>query len=633
MVGALVGASLSAAALGAEMTLEGRFRDPPARGAGPSVTLRLEPERMEAGGVLRLAGRVRELGAGGVLAALPVADEAAWRLLRQLGESCQQSGLELGICDFPGESAEAAGRSRARRLVWSSRTVDGAGLATNRPPEFARGGAAREVACLAVPVAESVLPHQVVDLNKAPLPAEGSWRVMRFASVEVAPQVPDAFDEPAVFRHVNQTLFALQSQLKSCYGTTLVWYQCAGAARGERVWPGDMESLFLKRSGLGLLRHLPALDGVSVGGAATAAHVRRQVEATVREAWRSRYALNVRDLVQEAGLEAGIAVGEVPVEPEEVALYFRRPLVTAARDEAQRAVNVRAAGAARACARRVIVGRLSLASVAATPDSALMAFPFKHEMDGLFADGATRILLEADNAVWDDDARYGQLRAACVYARRCQLLLQHGEPAADYLVWAEDCPPLLDGYACDRACQALLEASTVRAGAIHLPSGRAYRALVASAAALRDPDAERVVRQLADKGLALWVVGDGTPDGVALVERDAAGEKRSGRRFQEAIDGGAQPDFAWHAAAGGMRLRSLHRRSPQEEVYFVVNDSAAGGPVTAVFRDTGKGVPERWDPQGGDVSVLEEFERRPDGRLAVSLYLGPHDACFVVFDR
>jgi hypothetical protein len=627
-------ASLSAGlAFGAEDALELRFRDASAAGFGPSVTLRVESAQMGQDDVLRLLERVRELGAGGVLVTVPVTDEKAWVLLAKVGEACRKWGLELGVCDFPVSSEEAAGLPHARRLVWSSREVAGASFTTNRLPDSVRAGACREVAWLAVPVLEPLAPHQIVDLNTRALPAEGQWRVLRFGSVETVPPVLDAFDEAAVFRHVNEALVALQSRLGACYSTTLVWYQCAGVARGELVWPGDLEALFLKRSGLGLRHQLPVLAGLPVGGAATAAYVRRLVAAAVRDAWRERYATKLCDLVQEAGLEAGIAVGEVPVEPEEVALHFRRPVVTVARDDAQRLVNERAAGAARACARRVTVGRLPLSSVAQTAEAALLAFPFKRDMDGLFADGATRVLLDADNAVWGDEARAGQLRAACGYARRCQLLVQRGEPVADLLVWAETRLPLLDGYACDRACQALLETATVRAGALSFPSGRTYRSLVVSADRLRDSGAERLARSLAGKGLALWVADDGTAEGGAPVARVTEGEKRFARRFEEGVDVGVLPDFAWQTASEGMRVRFLHRRTPQEEIYFVVNDSAAAGPVTAVFRDTGRGVPERWDPQDGGVSVLEERVRRPDGRLAASLYLGPYDACFILFGR
>lgn len=620
--------ALGMACLGQD-DLEERFREPTKAGSRLSVAMRLDPACGDtAGGVVRKLEHVRELGAGGVLISLPAADERVWELLGAAAEWCHKTGTELGVCDFWQSAAEAAGTPHLQTLAWSSRQVEGGALATNLLPlAYGPGGTYVEIARLAVPEAEEVLPHQVCDLAAGGPPAEGAWRAFWFGHRDREPALADLFQDSVVFRHVNQGLVELQSRLKKSYGTVFVWYQFGGVGAGELVWPSDIEALFLKQGGLPLKRNLPALAGVPVGGDQAASHVRQVFASALSEAWRTRFAANVRDLVQESGLEAGLAVGEAPVEPDEVALYFRRPTLAVAHSGEERERNVRAAGGARALARRFVLGRLALPEVKEEPSSVLLPFPFKHEMDGLFADGATRILLEPGDAGLGDGGKAGaQLRLACLYAQRCQLLLQHGEPVADVLVWAARRPAVLEPYSCDDAGLKVIASAVMKGGRLSFDSERSYGALAVSDAVLSDPAAERVARQLAERGLRVFRVAAG--DG-----REVAGVKRPFGELAKGEDLGAAPDFLWQSAEPGMRLRFLHRRSAEREVYFVVNSGEGGGVAACTFRDAGKGVPERWDPLEGEIGAAQEFERRPDGRVAAPLYLGPHDACFVVFAR
>ena len=65
-----------------------------------------------------------------------------------------------------------------------------------------------------------------------------------------------------------------------------------------------------------------------------------------------------------------------------------------------------------------------------------------------------------------------------------------------------------------------------------------------------------------------------------------------------------------------------------------MNDSDVAGPVECVFRDTGKGVPARWDPVKCEVGLLDgNAARLPDGRVSAAFFMEPFDACFIVFER
>ncbi len=633
----LLATVLCGGVLGVEETsLEVRFRDPPQDATRPSLALAFDPAGTGEEAFSRQLERARDLGAGGVLLTVPRADEAVWAALGRAAEKCRRLGLELGLCDFA--LAEEEGEGRAQKLTWSASALTGKACpSTNAAPqELCFSGTSGELARLAVPPETNgvVHPQAIVDLTRSAAPTGGAWRVYRFGLADVEPPTADGFDGKAFFRHVNRVLTGCQNRFPGTYGTTLLWYQFAGVDRMELVWPGDLPGLFLKRSGLTLMRYLPALAGVPVGGESTAAYVRKQAAQSIQAAWRERMARNVNELVHEAGLEAGIGIGAVPVGPEEVAVYFRRPTLLPARDEAHFAANIRAAGAARALGRRFVIGRVPLGSVAATPAVALLPFPWKHEADRLLSTGATRLLIELDGGIPGEDAAFRVLQAGWTYARRCQLLLQHGEAVADFLVWTDRAVPLLEGYACDYASQPVLEGAVVKDGRIRFDSERAYAALAVSSGVLGDKSAEQAVSRLAARGVHVWLVAAGGEGGEAVISRVLEKAGAGCRVLRAGEKGVPMPDFQWRSETAGLRLRFLHRRTPEREIYFVVNDSAEAGAVTCAFRDAGIGVPARWDPVSGEAGLaLEEVKRGMDGRVSVPLFMAPHDSCFIVFDR
>ncbi len=91
-------------------------------------------------------------------------------------------------------------------------------------------------------------------------------------------------------------------------------------------------------------------------------------------------------------------------------------------------------------------------------------------------------------------------------------------------------------------------------------------------------------------------------------------------------------DFEVNQASSGLKLRSIHRRGEQAEVYFVVNTAAAvGGMATCSFAG-GDHQPELWDAVWGTRRDLPEFERR-DGRTLIPLQFAPGQSWFVVFRK
>ena len=606
---AMIGLALQAK----EPALDRQFKKPPANTTRPYVALTVVASRTDGEWGVRQIERARDVGAGGVLFGVPVADEKVWRALASAANRARQLRLDMGLRDFFLSDEEMKAMPHARRLEWTSREVDfGNGGATNAMA----GGEARgtEIARLAVPAERSdVLSHQVVDLVAGPTLTGGVWRVFRFMAVDVEPRLVDPFDSAAVSRHVNQWLVACQSRLEQAYGDALLWYQLPGLVDAGSAWPSDLPGEFPKRSGIGLVRHLPALAGVAVGGEATAAYVRQRMTQTTREMWRERFGRAVNDLVHEAGLDAGGVVSEMPIEPMEAALYFKRPTLVAGAAN----TNVLAAGGARVMGRRQVIGMLALASVPPTPDAVLWPFPWKHEADRLLADGATRLLLETGGELPSDEDELRKMQEGCMYLHRCQVLLQQGEPVADVLLWAERPLPTLAGYSCDYANDVMLETAVIRDGKLRFDSGREYKVLAIDAGKANDPNAKRLMERMAANGVRVFQIDNA----VATTDQAAAGIQ-------------VPPDFEWRSDTAGLNVRFLHRKVSGREVYFVVNDSAETGVVACTFRDAGNGNPFRWEPMTGEIGAIEkDVLKGADGRVTAELFLAPHDACFIVFER
>lgn len=617
--------------------LEREFLEPSSVTAKPVVELSLTLAGMSCERAAEQLDRACEMGAGCALLTVGTADAKTWDLLVALMARAREIGIELGFRDFFVAHDEAAGVSRLRRLSWAAYPMLGpAELGTNAfPSVFRDNDTFRPLACLAMPEADGgVQSFQPLDISAGGNITAGGWRLFRFGTVEVVPPVPDYFVDKRLTRHVNRWLSECQSRLSRGYGRTVRWYQMSMPSCREAVWTEDLPAEFLKLSGLGLERNLPTLAGFTVGSEAASEHVRKCLAAAVRSLWRERIGKTVDELVYAAGLDAGLDIGETPLDPEEVALYFRRPMIDVSHSEVSARTNRRAAGGARAMARRLVTGRLVTEAETPAPADAILSFPWKREVNRLLADGATRILLDAGGVV-PGSGRVGGLRELCLYLHRCQTMLQKGEPVSDMLVLGDAPPAALDGYMCDCANGVMLESVFFEDGRVCFESERSYRHVAVTAAALRQAGAEKLVRRLVANGVKVWLVPTGAGDEEQLFGRFSQdGRDGEVRRFREEAGGMPAADFTWRTTEAGMRLHFLHRQTNEREIYFVSNDSETAGTVECVFRDAGKGGAARWDPAKGEIGMLAgNARRRADRSVAAAFFMEPFDTCFIVFER
>jgi hypothetical protein len=93
----------------------------------------------------------------------------------------------------------------------------------------------------------------------------------------------------------------------------------------------------------------------------------------------------------------------------------------------------------------------------------------------------------------------------------------------------------------------------------------------------------------------------------------------------------ATNDFAVERADAGLDLRSIHRRSGGEDVYFVANLAWTNGAANCVFGVSGK-QPELWNPNSGEMRNLPEFQT-VGGQTIVPLQFAQTKSWFVVFRK
>ena len=132
------------------------------------------------------------------------------------------------------------------------------------------------------------------------------------------------------------------------------------------------------------------------------------------------------------------------------------------------------------------------------------------------------------------------------------------------------------------------------------------------------------VRELADK---LW----GPCDGKKVREHSyGKGEIIWGRPLRQILqDRSIGPDFSFVGQDWETSLDYIHRRTENEDIYFVVNKNMRGEKADCVFRVTGK-VPEFWYPDTGEMRKCSVYDF-VEGGTQVPLRLAPAGSVFVVF--
>ena len=262
---------------------------------------------------------------------------------------------------------------------------------------------------------------------------------------------------------------------------------------------------------------------------------------------------------------------------------------------------------------------------------------------------------------WQDGAP-----AYMTYLARCQYLLQRGRSVSDFAFFiSEDVPggvrlskdPTLqppEGFDFD-ACGAetLLAGFTVSDGALTLPHGVRYKALVlAKSQRMTLPLAKKVASLVQDGATVIGPPLVGTPGlnnyptgdaEVCAISRDLWGEGTSdidrkvgkGRVLWNGSLSNAcarlalLPDVEIQSSTN-TSFRWIHRVDNDSDIYFVANQQERDSTATFTFRVSGK-RPELWNPVTGETSGRPAYHATDDGRTEVSLSFSAFESSFIVF--
>ncbi len=248
------------------------------------------------------------------------------------------------------------------------------------------------------------------------------------------------------------------------------------------------------------------------------------------------------------------------------------------------------------------------------------------------------------------------------YLKRANLMLQQGLYVADVAYFiGEDAPKMTGvtdpempaGYAYDYINgEVLIDRAQVKNGRLVLPDGMSYSILVLPKLETMRPELLRKLEALVKQGATIlgpaplrspslqhYPAADAAVQDIAgqmwgpsetvgrNVRAYGKGRVLTGMDMQQALDLlNIKPDF--HPGKNDSLLY-IHRRTPNEDIYFLSNQSSSPLRFTAQFRSSDK-KPQLWDPVTGTIRPLPEYAFK-DGMTSLPLSLAPLESTFVVF--
>lgn len=258
---------------------------------------------------------------------------------------------------------------------------------------------------------------------------------------------------------------------------------------------------------------------------------------------------------------------------------------------------------------------------------------------------------------------FDQGKAFIDYLRRCNYLLQQGNPVNDVAYFiGEDAPKMTgirnpelpEGYGYDYInAEVIMNRLSVKNGKLQLPEGIQYSMLVLPPLkTMRPALLERIALLVAQGAVVLGPAPESSPSladypkadeqvkkiaamlwgGHALqkgIVRYGKGLVMSGIAMQEALDYlGIGPDFKTNL---GKEILYTHRSTADQELYFITNQSGKEIEFSGLFR-TADAVPYWWDPVNGSMRVLPVFTAE-GGKTRIGFRLETNQSGFVVFNK
>ena len=262
------------------------------------------------------------------------------------------------------------------------------------------------------------------------------------------------------------------------------------------------------------------------------------------------------------------------------------------------------------------------------------------------------------------------------YLSRCQQMLREGQFVADICYYiGDDAPnfvgrrdsvwkPIPPGRDFDCVNTEILEQFKVRSGRLVLPSGMSYRVLLLPNRQAMLPESLQIVQALVEQGAV--VVGPPPTRSPSLKDYPKSDQQVLRRAVQmwgrQAIDAcrtkvdvpgkvnrqvgkgrvihglswveifdtlGEPEDFSSQTSNPEVKLRWIHRRTDDADIYFLASSAAEPLDTLCTFRVSGR-QPEIWDPDTGSMYRAAVY-CQSDGSTQLPIHFDPAGSLFVVF--
>ena len=647
-----------------------------------------------------------------------------WRdMVRFASKEAGRLGLDFGVFIGPAGCAApwVTPNYGQQELVWSDVIVDG-DLQINQmlekpitPVQIKRqrenqvvkdsqNAYYSDVAVLAIPEKGEIALNEILDITdkldekgrikwKAP---KGQWRIIRFGYRPTGRNLRGIFyidhlSKEAFDLHWKNTAGLLLSEMSDDERVAFKYVECDSWEAGTPNWTKHFPEEFKKRRGYDIVKHLPALIGVSIGPKESTEHFLNDFRLTISDLISEHHYGRQQEVAHENGLLSfAEAAGPHQYQADlkkcvgrcDVAMgEFWMP--SPHREQPSGRFLVREAATAAHIYGIKQVFAESFTSVG--PNWEVSPFMMKSAADQAFCDGLNWICFHTfthrpsihdvpglthsagthfDRTItwWDQSAPF------VTYLSRCSYMLQQGLFAADVLFynghglrsdgdafeWEDGMknPPAIlgAGYDYDKCNEeVLLTRISVKNGKLVLPDNMNYKVLVIDEKVPVSLNALKKMVELVEAGAT--VVGkvatsmlskaDDEAEYETLVNRiwgqSNRGQKQMGngrfvwnRSIRDVLQAqGILPDFECKGLSDAGVVDFIHRKSANTDIYFLASRWQQVEKVECTFRVAGK-QPELWNPVTGETRMLTNFKVEND-RTIISIEFEPCGSYFVVF--
>ncbi len=519
----------------------------------------------------------------------------------------------------------------------------------------------------------------------------GDWIIIRYGmmptGVTNSPASPegtgpelDKMNKAAMEHHFDAFVGKIQNSMSPSDRKSLKWVVADSYETGSQNWTNGMAADFKKQYGYDPLPWLPVLSGRVAGSAGQSDRFLWDLRRLVADKVAYQYVGGLRDVSNKHGLKLWLENYGHWGFPGEFLQYGGQADEVGGEFWNEGTLGSIECKAASSAAH--IYGKNKVSAESFTAGGlAYIRYPYllKKRGDWSFTEGINNTLLHVfieqpyDDKVPGVNAGFGtefnrnntwfyQGKAFVDYLRRCNFLLQQGQPVNDVAYFiGEDAPKMTGvrdpeipaGYQYDYINAEVIENRlSVKNGRLILPNGISYRLLVLPQLETMRPAVLRKIKQLVKDGA---VILGPAPERSPSLENYPAADieiKRLAAELWNKADGKQvkSATYGKGMVLNGMTLEEAftflqfipdclitspqpvlytHRKTNDTDIYFVTNQSDQATALTCNFRIAGK-QPEWWDAVTGDIRPLPEFVSNPS-TTSLPLKLEAFESGFVIF--